>query len=363
MKRTVAIVLGAISLAGVAALGEEERRGRFIQGGNLSGYVAENARPYEPSNTEKKRNSGFCRLVHDHFPDRDILDDSSLNNEHLINALSPWEDDPWVDELTPRKDPCHLSILAPNKARIDWRAQESSWKVDQWVEYTLSGNQIDLRFRERFAERCWGPQEDRANWVSSFFASYIGEVQRKEIYFWGFDNRTGHVGWTAFGRDLAPGEEDFLALGSSEEDGTVKWRFSPRRKKSGNEMNTRESPDKCFLLPFYFGIVDGDGHRATTDDKMGYMVMFAPWISDTIQFSLFNWGSNPHFVAWDWQYTVRDPAVNAWCGYEARIVYRPIGSTNDLVEEYVRFVRERGGWWWQWFDLRLPEMPLPEPAP
>ena len=324
-----------------------------VAGGNLSGVIKVNGPSID------RDWSGFSVLTHTAFPGETILNCDSVNNEHLINALSG---DAFEDAFTPRRDPCHLEQLAPNSARLTWRAEESSWPVDQSMTYTLEDNHIDLEFRQRFTGVCWAGEPGR-DWVSSFFATYLNRAADKKIFFWGSDSSDGWpgFGWTSFGGDLEPGQEDFLPGGKRQEDGSVKWCYAPHRELEmphDSFTSVAESPDKGFLYPFYFGLLDGDGLAATSEDRMVYILMFPPWLARDVQFSLYCWGENTRYVAWDWQYTVRQPKLDTWYAYRARIVYRPIASSRDVVEEYARFVKELLPDL-DSFSLKLPEMPLP----
>ena len=106
-------------------------------------------------------------------------------------------------------------------------------------------------------------------------------------------------------------------------------------------LNVLEDPTKKFILPFYYGLVDGDGDSATTDDTMAYAMMFDQ--RETMRFALWNFikdssdKQDTHSPAWDWQFVIHKPQVGKTYGYKARVIYIPFTSREDIKAEYERW--------------------------
>ena len=195
--------------------------------------------------------------------------------------------------------------------------------------YTFSdGPYVDLAFsvtlqRERFP----------LGYVDFMWASYMNRTRDRRLHFYGVDG--AQEGWMSFGDDTPHGFET----------GTVAHRdVDPLPYEPGSEpLNLIEHPEKTFLLPFYYGLVDGDGDLDTTDDTMVYIMMFDR--TEEIRFAMWNFiqdaggQADPHSPAWDWQYVVRDPEVGRQYGYRSRLVYKPFVDREDVRREYEDWVR------------------------
>ena len=126
--------------------------------------------------------------------------------------------------------------------------------------YDLSKKgQIDLSF-ECTPTKDLFPQ----GFVAMMWASYMNRTLDRKIHFWGKDG--DRTGWVQFG----------VGKGKDFEVGTVAHAdVSDLPSESGAQtLNLIEHPEKKFITPFYYGLLDGDHDLQTTDDKLLYLVLF-----------------------------------------------------------------------------------------
>jgi len=254
-----------------------------LQSSDLSGTMLDNV-----ANAERS-GAGFHPLMHRRYPDQNIYRDDGvgLNFEHIINGAA---DDRAICRFTPRTDRCALVRHSDLCASICHRAADSSWDIESEMVYTLSdGPYVDLAFsatlrRARFP----------LGYVDFMWASYMNRTRDRRIHFYGVDGT--QEDWMSFGDDTPHGFET----------GTVACRgVDPLPYEPGADtLNLVEHPEKTFLLPFYYGLVDGDGDLATTDDTMVYIMMFDR--TEEIRFAMWNFiqdargEADRHSPAWDW---------------------------------------------------------------
>jgi hypothetical protein len=105
-------------------------------------------------------------------------------------------------------------------------------------------------------------------------------------------------------------------------------------------LNIRETHRCAFLLPFFFGLMDGDGNLATANDDMVYLMMFDQ--AEPIRFALWHWSQDMHRSAWDWQYVIHHPQSGKTYQYKACLLYKPYQGVMDVVDEYVKWVKGLG---------------------
>lgn len=295
-----------------------------VRGGDLSGVLLDN-----DANRERE-GAGLNPLRHAAYPGANVFrgDHVGLNFEHLFNGRN---EDTAISMFTPRKDTSVLIQHSPSSATVQFPAKESAWGVEAEMRYTFTGQHaIDLEFTATLTR-----DVKHVGYLALMWASYMNHTRERTIHFYGVDGEK--EGWLTFGEDLENGFEK----------GTIAFAgVPPLPFEEGSEtLNIIEHPAKRFLLPFYYGLVDGDGDPATTEDTMVYIMMFdqkAP-----IRFALWNFitdmaGNNdPRSPAWDWQYVIRDPKVGPRYGYHARVIYKPFVSQDDVKQEYLAW-RGRG---------------------
>ncbi len=268
--------------------------------------------------------SGFNPLMHQAYPGRNLFRDAmvGLNFEHVFNGMAA---DKAISMFTPRTDVCTISSESPTSATIHWPAADSSWAMDCTMRYTASTpNCIDITFTATPAENRFG-----LGYAAMMWASYMNHTRDRCIRFYGKDG--GREGWVAFGEDTADGFET----------GTIRYGgVEPLPyEEDAQTLNIIEHPTKTFLLPFYYGLVDGDGDPETTDDTMAYVMMFDQ--CEPIRFAMWNFNRNAagdpdtRSPAWDWQFVIRDPEPGRQYGYRARVLYTPFTTPEAIKQAYV----------------------------
>lgn len=270
-----------------------------------------------------RQGEGFNPLRHIDYPGENLFDGAwvGLNFEHVFNGMAADKD---LSMFTPRRDPNVLEVLSPTSAAISWPAETSSWQLDCRMAYTLTDeNAVDIEFTAV-------PRADRfgLGYCAMMWASYMNHTRDRKIHFHG---RNGEQeGWLSFGEDTKEGFET----------GTVRHADAAPLpyEEEAQLLNLIEHPEKTFLEPFYYGLVDGDGDMATTEDTMAYVMMFdqqAP-----IRFAMWNFSRNAegepdaHAPAWDWQYVIHDPEIGKMYGYRARMVYVPFTGADAIRTLY-----------------------------
>ncbi|MCC6488289.1 MAG: hypothetical protein IT364_12395, partial [Candidatus Hydrogenedentes bacterium] len=119
-------------------------------------------------------------------------------------------------------------------------------------------------------------------------------------------------------------------------------------EENAQTLNLLENPAKKFLLPFYYGLVDGDGSEATTEDTMAYVMMFDR--TEPIRFALWNFIRNAageadsHSPAWDWQFVIQEPVPGKTYGYRARVLYVPFASPEAIRAAYEEWAASLPPW-------------------
>lgn len=284
----------------------------FLNGGGLAGWFS------APHFLHTPFGVGFSQLAHERFPNRQIFGFIGLNLEHIFNGSV---EDAWRMIDTPRRDPMRVAYFLPGAVRVTWPAAESTWDLDCEARYYLSGsNAIDI-------EASVTPRKDhfKFGWVAAMWASYMQFTRGREIHFIGTDG--DREGWTAFGADRPDG---------SFETGQVAFHGAPPLPYDETvDFNTVADPNKQFVHPFYYGLVDADGLPDTTDDDMAFIMMFDQ--AESIRFALYNWGGDPRYPAWDWQFIIRDPQIDKTYRFRARMVYKPFEGQDDVRAEYERW--------------------------
>jgi hypothetical protein len=175
------------------------------------------------------------------------------------------------------------------------------------------------------------------------WANYMQGVRAPTIQFWGMRDFTeinsglgnGTVGWVYLngvrgGKSSDSGEGIVHYLGTPAlpvEPGVV-------------NLNYLDYSSIPFLLPFFFGIVDGDGNLSTKQDNMVYVMMFDQ--AEPVRFIMWDFSKGDGHPVWDWQYVLRKPQSAQTYGYRARVVYKPYVGPDDVAAEYVKWIKSLG---------------------
>lgn len=272
--------------------------------------------------------SGFRYLASTATPWRTLFSTAGLNFEHVFNGVAA---DNYRNTFTPRVDPCYLvahseTSDAASAASLVWPSASSSWNMDCQMDFVLSGgNSIDITFQAT-------PRQDHfgLGYAGFMWASYMAGAKSRDLYFFG--TRDQHdLALIRFGREYPNGPRG--------EVGVIGYRGAPPLpfEPDSRSLDIRENEHFKFVLPFFYGLMDLDGNACTEDSPMAFMMMFDQ--AEPVRFTLWNWSSNTHGPAWDWNYIARHPKVGETCGYAARVVYKPNVNEMDLLREYVRWVK------------------------
>lgn len=275
---------------------------------------------------EDRQGSGFNPLLHADFPGENVFrgDGVGLNFEHIFNGVAA---DRNRSMFTPRKDPCAIDRISGAAATLRWPAEGSAWGMECEMRYAFNGEQcVDIEFR------CTPTRADfPLGYVALMWASYMNHARDRKIHFYGRNGET--EGWVTFGEDTSDGFE----TGTVSQFGTPDLPY----EAGAETLNIIEHPAKKFLLPCYYGLLDGDGDPATEDDTMAYIMMFDQ--GTPIRFAMWNFIRNaagepdPHSPAWDWQFVIHNPQAGKSYGYRARVMIKPFVDAEDVRLEYDRW--------------------------
>jgi hypothetical protein len=291
----------------------------FLSNADLSGWLLDN------EGNAKHDGGGFNLLSHRFYPGKSFYraDHVGLNFEHIFNGTAA---DAAISMFTPRKEPNSLVKISEKQATLHWPAASSSWGVDCAMTYSfVEPDIIDMAFTATPTREVW-PQ----GYLAFMWASYMARTVERPIHFWGTTG--GDERWLQFGEATADAQG--FETGTVAAKGVVPLPYEAESKT----LNIIEHPEKRFVLPFYFGLIDGDQDLATKDDTLAYILMFdqiAP-----MRFALWNFiedesgKPDPHSPAWDWQYVIRDPKVGQRYGYKMRVVVTPFVSREDVLARY-----------------------------
>lgn len=299
-----------------------------LTGGNFTGSVLDFV-----ANRGRSGN-GFNPLQHARYRGENLFRDDAtgLYFEHIFNGA---EKDAAIAMFTPNHDRHSVEQPSPATGVLRHRAEDSAWGISSELRYELNGDAVDITFQAT-------PTRDQfpLGYVAFMWASYMNHTRERRIHFYGREG--DQEGWISFGDDTAETPEGF-ETGTVACAGVSDLPFEP----GAQTLNIVESKTKRFLLPFYYGLVDGDGEAATDDDTMAYIMMFDQ--REPIRFALWNFIKNAagqpdaHSPAWDWQYVVRNPQVGQTYGYRARLLYVPFTTAEDVKAEYERWAGSLGG--------------------
>ena len=277
----------------------------FLSSGRLCGW-------FSADRTRPNRGAGITHLVSADYPGVPVFMQPNLNFEHIMNGVAA---DNARAQNTPRTDAVEIRCLSAHAVEAHWPAATSTWKTDCTVRYAFTGEDaIDIAFEVT-------PRADEApmGYLVFMFASYIASARERAIHFPG--TRDGVPGWVSF-------------AGTREESGTVAGAGQPELSWESEALwvNLSTRPDVAFSEPVYYGLMDGDRNPETTDDTMALIMMFDD--ARSTRFAVWNWGDNPQYSAWDWQFVIRNPEVGRTYTQRARMVYRRFAGEQDVLDRY-----------------------------
>lgn len=267
--------------------------------------------------------AAFQPLRHKAYPGRNLFKDGQggLNFEHIFNGTANDEKLSW---FTPRRDKHLVVEQSETTALVHHPASESAWSIESEMHYSLTDESaVDMHFRVKLQKNRFA-----LGYVAFMWASYMQGTLGRTIHFPG--KQGNYTGWLTFGETTG----DSFETGTISAIGVSPLPFEP----NAATLNVIEHQSKQFSQPFYYGLMDGDGNSATTDDVMAYIMMFDQ--TEPIRFALWNFirdksgNPDPRQPAWDWQFVIRNPELGKWYEYHARMAYVPFESREAIVQYY-----------------------------
>jgi len=272
-----------------------------------------------------KEISGFREL---HFRDynANVVGWGGLNAEHLLNGL---ERDKHRAFFSFRKDACRLQDVSGSSATLFWPAAESQWDAEAKVSYTVHDQCVDVLFSIKFQDdpvpKGVGPDLD---YFLTLFASYIRNPLDRDVYFRGTHGDT--EGWIAFGSGGNPEPTENPTGGVIRCDTSSPLQFE-EGAAGARDITSHSDIRFSARHPYYYGLIDGDGHTSSSGDVMVFIMMFDPAQAEQTRFAVCNWRVHP---AWDWQWVIPRPRAAVEYRYRARMVYKPFVSRDDVDDEF-----------------------------
>lgn len=289
--------------------------------------------PTEPALDVKsgEAQNGFRELFHVAYPGRNLYRSVGLNFEHILSGHGVDEPRNW---FSPRKEACELRVKSEESVSLFWPAESSAWGAASEMTYTLAdGPCLDMTFRTTLRDSVDRP------YLVYMWASYIRAARDQCIHFTGarevYSPRTGYqkarLQQVRFGeREISPGKN---------ENAIVPYLGMPglEREDIPAYINIDDAECCAFVLPFFYGVMDGDGDLKTQGDDMLYLMMFDQ--AEPVRFVMFDFSGDLHQPVWDWQYVIHRPEPGRTYQYGARLVYKPFHGADDAAKEYVAWLK------------------------
>jgi len=275
--------------------------------------------------------NGFRELFHVAYPGRNLYRSVGLNFEHILSGRAGDEPRNW---FSPRKEACELRVKSERSVSLFWPGESSAWGTASEMTYTLAnGPCLDMTFRTTPRDPVDRP------YLVYMWASYIRAARDQCIHFTGarevYSPREGYqkarLQQVRFGeREIARGKNEnavvpYLGMPELERDDIPAY------------INIDDAERCAFVLPFFYGVMDGDGDLNTQGDDMVYLMMFDQ--AEPVRFVMFDFSGDMHQPVWDWQYVIRRPEPGRTYQYRARLVYKPFQGADDAAKEYVAWLK------------------------
>ena len=276
--------------------------------------------------------NGAHNFRHSAYPCRNVVRGSGslFNVEFIGNGEDVSTTGGYVDGgvQLPRTYPKSLTADVDTRGRLkgtmEWKAEEGRFPLD--ITYAASMKEhgrVDFTFGMT-------PREDvfPHGWLAVFFASYIDKAREQAINFPGY--RKGEFGWISYGSLFKKSHHSERR----KEDGSVQHWSAPELTRDStldgfalwNYVDNAVQVE--FSIPFWYGIVDGDGDLGTTDDNMFYGMFFDPRKAKNVQFTLWSflpaddsWNGE---IVWDWSIVNYEAQIGKEFKTNWRVVYKPI---------------------------------------
>jgi hypothetical protein len=315
MERVLILILAGISLSPpIMAQQTSPVHAVEMKWGKCRGVFSDN--------TRDDGKNGLVELYYADHPTVDLLAWGGLNMEHMFTGN--LADDAKSGEFGPRMEPCVLTAESPQRVSLHWPAGVQAWNADCTLTFTgTDDGYLDFSFEMLFTRDFWSNPRLKPPLAGVLFASYMGVNRERAMYFYGMQGKRRD--WVEFRGD--DGDAPNIRVYGSP--------YFECENGSRSIVMTRANRNKKYLLPLYYGLLDGDGNRETAEDTMMYLLMFDR--SDTIQFGFAQWNNGVRGPALDWEFIVSDPAVNTPYRFNARLVIKPFRGREDVLVEYAKW--------------------------
>lgn len=229
---------------------------------------------------------------------------AGFNLEHIFAG------DSLTDIFEPRKFPMQLEQISKNSVELH-QGETALSHVESWTTFTVvPPHYIDITFR------CLIHSDEFFNhgYAGLFWASYIDTPERKEINFIGTENSdTTTKKWISAFSEKHGEKSTHLSVNDRSD-----LFFSP----NFNATLANHFSDYRYSIPFYYGRFH----------NMVLAYMFES--SELIRFTQSPNGGGETNPAWDFQFIIPNPRQGKEYSFNARIVYKPFISNEEILEEY-----------------------------
>jgi hypothetical protein len=276
-----------------------------LQAGELTATFADNEAYGE---FHKQKYNGISELRHTSATDNLFVPDyAGFNLEHFFGG-------DIVDPLfEPRLEPMFLSQVDDRTVRLH-QPPTSLSKVESLTVFRLAPpHAIDVEVEVIFHDL----KRFRHGYGGIFWASYINEPEDRHIYFWGTCPDMSEPHWIDAFSEKHGVKSTHLFVGD---------KFDAYFAPDFNATLASHFSGYRYVEPFYYGR-RGD---------MVYAIFFDR--TEGIRFSQSPTGGGNENPAWDHQSIVPDPEIGKPYTYNARLIYKPWESAEDIRQEFQ-------GWW------------------
>lgn len=281
-----------------------------IPAGDLTAVYADNT----AFSGHSEGQNGIASLVHAADPTPIFQPGSSgLNFEFIFDGQKWYKSREEVFE--PRVSP--MTILRLSETSVELHQPRSNLhRLESWTRFTMvPPHYIDMQFTSVPHASTF----DRG-YIGLFWASYINTAVQREYYFIGRAPRDVQSRWLAF---LAPAHN----AGSSVRH--ISDSRDPSFKEDYPSRLFNNYADMRYSYPFYYG----------RRGRMMLALMFDQ--PGAIRFSHSPTSGAPmgseSRPAWDFYYLIHNYRVGTSYGFNARLVYKPFVSSEDVIVEYERW--------------------------
>ena len=256
--------------------------------------------------------NGISELIHS-AQDSNIFVSScaGFNLEHIFAGNS------LTELFEPRIFPMKLKQISKNSVELH-QAETPLSHVESWTTFkVVSPHYIDINFR------CIIKSNEFFNhgYAGFFWASYINAPKDKKIYFLGKEKGADEKKWIA---------ANSLKHGVASTHVGVNDNFNLFAVPEFNLILANHYSNYIFTEPFYYGKYE----------DMVFAYLFSTPKDGIIRFTQSDTGAGPQNPAWDFQFLIPHPKQGKEYSFNARIVYKPFISGEDILEEYKSWENE-----------------------